>query len=265
MKKIIFRIIALTILAALAAGMVACGNGSIYDDLAKDGFTVKVRYEADGAVVNETQNVTIVEVFNADDKVTVNGKSGVALLDPSDTRRGEGVFKLAKTDGKNNYYLAGWYTSRTPRVGANGEALDAYGVPIATSGREQGYVFSGKWDFEKDVVTSDMAVDGEFVLYAAWVPFFTYEFYATNENGETELLGQKNKLTLTLPKWNDRKEQYDMKDFPKEDGKVFAGAYLDEAMTREISVDLDGREYFIDYEKGIAAETTVKVYVKWAE
>ena len=111
----------------------------------------------------------------------------------------------------------------------------------------------------------DSFKDGEFVLYAGWVPFFTYEFYAMGEDGEYELLGSKNKLTLVLPQWNDRKGEYNMKDFPKVTDKVFAGAYLDAEMTEEISEDLDGRDYFIDYEKGIALETAVKIYIKWAE
>ncbi len=266
MKKTIVKMISFIILAAFAVSMVACSGGNVYDSLAKDGYDVKVRFESDGAVVNETQNVTIVEVYSSNDKVTVNGKTGISILAPEDTKRGvDGVFKLAKTDGKNNYLLAGWYRERTPRVDADGNALDAYGIPTSVSGREQGYVFSGKWDFDKDVIELDTLKDGELTLYAAWVPFFTYEFYSEGENGQLELLGSKNKLTLTLPQWNDRKGEYNMKDFPKVDGKIFAGAYLDENMTEEITKDLDGREFFVDYEKGIALETAVKIYVKWAE
>ena len=267
MKNKIIRLISLTILTAFAVSMAACGSGSIYDSLAEDNFDVKVRFEADGAVVNETQNVTIVEVYSSKDTVTVNGKTGISILSPEDSRRGQdGIFKLAKTDGKNNFFLAGWYRERTLRTDASGNALDAYGIPTKESGREQGYVYSGKWDFEKDVIDPAALEGGEFTLYAAWVPFFTYEFYEISDSGEEELIGIKNnKLVLTLPQWNDRKGEYNMKDFPKVDGKIFDGAYLDTAMLEKLEADLDGRELFVDYEKGIALETNVKIYVKWAE
>ena len=266
MKNTVLKVISVIILAAFAAGMVACAEGSVYDSLSDDGYDVRVRYEADGAFVNDTQNVTVVEVFNSHNTVTSNGKTGISLLAPDDSRRGkDGIFTLAKSDGKNNYYLAGWYTERTPRTDAEGNALDSYGIPTSVSGREQGYIYGGKWNFDTDLVSLDSFKDGEFVLYAGWVPFFTYEFYAMGEDGEYQLLGSKNKLTLVLPQWNDRKGEYNMKDFPKVTDKVFAGAYLDAEMTEEISEDLDGRDYFIDYEKGIALETAVKIYIKWAE
>ena len=266
MKKTIVKIISLIILAALAAGMVACASTTVYDSLSEDGFDVRVRFDSDGAFINNTQNITVVEVYSSSDAVTVGGKTGISILAPDDPRREkESTFSLAKTDGKNNYVLAGWYTERTLRTDANGNALDAYGMPISESGREQAYVYGGRWDFDKDLIDPDSLENGEMTLYAAWVPFFTYEFYSENENGEFEKLGSKNKLTLVLPQWNDRKGEYNMKDFPSLDGKTFAGAYLDPNFTDEISADLDGREYFIDYEKGIAIEVTVKVYIKWAE
>lgn len=264
MRKKIIRMLSAILLVALATSLVACGNANIYDDLGKDGYTVKVRYDAGGAVVNETQNVTIVEVFNENDKVTVGGKTGIRILAPDDPIRGaEGVFKLAKTDGENNFFQAGWYTKRTPRVDANGNALDAYGVPTAESKREQGYVYEGKWDFEKDLIDPATLENGELTLYAAWVPFFTYEFYSQTENGSFEKIGSVKKLTLLVPTWNERSEKYDMNDFPRMDGKVFAHAYLDGEMTEEITANVDGRQKLTDYEKGIAKETTVKVYITW--
>ena len=56
-----------------------------------------------------------------------------------------------------------------------------------------------------------------------------------------------------------------MNDFPKVEGKVFDAAYLDEALTQEITANLDGRTLFVDYEKGIATTNVVKVYVTWTE
>ena len=265
MKKRIFSVLFATILIALAVSMAACG-GTVYDELANDGYTVKVVYDAGGAEINDTQSVTIVEVFNANDLVTRGGKTGIAILAPEDARRGEGVFKLTKSDESTLYYQVGWYTERELRVDENGQALDVFGVPVAISGREQGYVYSGKWDFNKDLVEVEVLENGEFTLYAAWIPAFTYEFYSENESGAFEKIGSvANKFTIKSPKWNDRKEEFDMNDFPKVEGKVFEGAYLDEAMTLSINGNLDGREVFIDYGNGIVESAIVKIYITWAE
>ena len=266
MKNIIKRTLAAFLLIAFAMSFAACGKGNIYDSLAQEGYTVKVRFDAGGAFVNDTQSVTIVEVFNENDIVTNSeGKSGIALLAPDDPIRGEGVFKLAKNDTTNYYFQIGWYRERTPITDANGNPLDVFGVPISESKREQAYTYSGKWDFDKDVVEPSMLTDGEMTLYAAWAPFFTYEFYSQNESGVFEKIGSKqNKLTLLIPKVSEATGKVNMNDFPKMKDKVFASAYFDEAMTEEISENLDGRQFFVDYEKGIVKQTVVKIYITWS-
>ena len=104
------KVLAVVALIALAMSLAACGTGNVYESLADDGYSVRVRFDAGNAFVNNTQNVTIVEVFNEDDVVTNSaGKTGIALLAPEDPIRGEGVFKLSKTDGTNNYFQIGWY------------------------------------------------------------------------------------------------------------------------------------------------------------
>lgn len=265
MKNKILKTLAAVALIALAMSLAACANGNIYDSLAKEGYTVKVRFDAGGAFVNDTQNVTIVEVFNEDDVVTNSaGKTGIALLAPDDQIRGEGVFKLSKSDGVNNYFQIGWYRERTPVVDGNGNPLDVFGVPVSESKREQAYTYSGKWNFDEDVIDPAELTDGELTLYAAWAPYFSYEFYSQNESGAFEKIGSKQKITLQIPTVSTT-GKISMKDFPKMDGKVFAAAYLDEAMTEQITANLDGRTHFVDYEKGIATEHVIKIYVTWTE
>ena len=266
MKNTIIRICAAILLIALAMSIAACGKGNVYDELAKQGYAVRVRFDSGGAFVNDTQNVTIVEVFSEDDIVTnSDGETGVMLLAPDDPIRGEGVFKLAKIDGTNNYFQIGWYTKRSPIVDDEGNPLDIFGVPTAESKREQAYTYSGLWDFDSDVVDPAALADGELTLYAAWAPFFTYEFYSQNESGEFELIGSKQKLTLLIPKVSEATGNINMNDFPKVSGKVFASAYLDEALTEEISENLDGRQLFVDYETGTVKQTVVKIYITWSE
>ena len=267
MKTCILRVLAALMLIAMAMSVTACSAGTIYDEFAEQGYTVRVRFEPNGAVVNETDNVGIVELFDANDIITTaEGKTGIRLLDPKDPARGEGVFTLSRIDGKNYYFQAGWYTTRTPRVDEQGRALDAYGELTSVSGREQGYVYSGKWDFEKDVVDPTTLENGEFTLYAAWVPFYTYEFYAQNDQNTFELIGSvTNKLTLTLPKYNERTGKWDMKDLkklPTIDGMEFAAAYADEALTQKLETEINGTGY-VDYEQGIATQNVIKVFLTY--
>ena len=266
MKHTIIRILAATLLIALAMSLAACGQGNIYDSLERDGYTVRVRFDAGGAYVNDTQNVSIVEVFSEDNVVTgKNGTKGIPLLAPDDPLRGEGIFKLAKIDGTNNYFQIGWYRERTPVVDSHGNPLDVFGIPVSESKREQAYTYSGKWDFDKDLVDPASLEDGEMTLYAAWAPFFTYEFYSQNASGEFEKIGSKQKLTLNIPKVNEATGNINMNDFPKVTGKVFAAAYLDEGMTQEITKNIDGRQSFVNYEDGTVDTTVVKIYVTWTE
>ena len=102
------------------------------------------------------------------------------------------------------------------------------------------------------------------VLYAAWAPFFTYEFYSQNESGEFEMIGSKQKLTLLIPTVNKVTEEINMKDFPKVEGKNFSAAYLDEAMTKQIDKNLDGRQLYVNSENGTVTDTVIKVYITWS-
>ena len=264
MKKSIKTILAAILLIAFAMSLAACGNKNIYESLADDGYTIRVRFDASGAFVNDTQNVTIVEAYNENEVVTNSaGKTGIAILAPDDPLRGNAQFKLAKTDGTYNYFQVGWYRERTPVTDANGNALDVFGELVSESKREPAYTYSGKWDFANDVVTSDDLTDGEMTLYAAWAPYFTYEFYAKNESGEFEKIGSKQKLTLNIPKENERTGKITMNDFPRVAGMTFEAAYLDEAMTQELTENLDGRSLYVDYEKGIATANVIKIYTTW--
>lgn len=265
MKKRLLVIICAVGLMALSISLAACGSADVYGDLADDGYTVKVKFEPCGAVVNETQNVTIVEVYNESDLVSVGGKSGIKLLSPEDSRRGDAIFKLAMNDGKSNYFSPGWYKERALRVNDAGEALDAYGEPCAESGREQGYVYSGRWDFENDVLDPKTLENGEFTLYAAWIPFFSYEIYAEGESGEFELLKTVNKLDFAFPEWNERTGKIKMNDMPKVNGMTFYEAYTDSDMTSAFSNAIDGDGSFVNLESGIATQTSVKIYTKWLE
>lgn len=265
MKKRLFSIIMIVILTASAVGMTACQKRTIYDDLAEQGYDVKIIFNVGEAVVNETQDVTIVEVYSSKNTVTASdGRTGIKLLSPDDERRGDAKFKVAMNDAVKNYYPAGWFTTRTPRVDANGRPLDIYGVPTEVSGREQGYVYSGKWDFEKDVLDPTTLKNGEMTLYAAWIPFIAYEIYTQNDEGEFEYTSTHYGIEFKLPEWNKRTGKLKMENIPKSDGKTFIAAYADEDMTSPYTKNINGYEFF-DLDRGIANVTTVKIYTTWID
>ncbi|MBQ8310467.1 MAG: hypothetical protein IJX80_05585 [Clostridia bacterium] len=250
------------LLMAFAMSLTACAGGGIYDKLADTGYTVRVRFDAGGAVVNETPNTTIVEVYGESDTVTRDGKTGIALLAPDNTLRGaDATFKLAMTDGESNFFQAGWYTSRNPRTDSAGNPVDAYGVPTAESGREQAYVYSGKWDFSKDLIDPAEYAGEELTLYAAWIPFYKYEFYLQDGEGFT-LLSSMSRIDVRTPEWDADDGEYKMNDFPDlPDGKIFEGAYFDEAMTQSVPERIDGDNTFVDFEKGIQTSYVIRIYI----
>lgn len=265
MKKRILSIVSILLLTAIAVSTAGCATSDIYGKLYDEGYTVKVIYDVGGAHVNETQNNQVRELYRADDTVTRGGKTGIPLLEPTDPLRGETAFKLSKIGDGRNFFQIGWYRTRTLRTDESGRALDIYGGIAETTGKEQAYIYSDKWDFDRDVIEESMLTDGEFTLYAAWAPYFNYEFYAVNADGCEPLDESFSGITLRLPEWNERRGRYNMKDFPKLDGKEFVAAYLDEALTEPLTEDFDGSLHLVDGEMGIANTFTVKIYTVWRD
>lgn len=267
MKKQIKTICLVFLLPVLLLCVTACANWETpYTSMNEDGYCVSVRFDANGGRFAGTPDVFVVDVFNPEKAATTaNGMKAFSLLRPDDTRRGDNAFEVSK----NECFLAGWYTERVLRVDENGEALDDFGVLCSVSGREQGYVYSGKWDFEKDRVEIDPSKtynseENVLTLYAAWIPYTNFEFYSKNEQtGGFDLIGTYNKGTyVNVPEWNTKTGKLDMKQFPAIDGKTFECAYLDEAMTQPVTGQIAGE---VDFEKGISATQTVKIYTTWMD
>ena len=237
-----------------------------YTGLDETGYTVSVRFDANGGSFAGSPNeVYIVDVFNpADYRTNGEGKAEIPLLAPDDPIRKDSAFAVSNT----GHFLAGWYTERTPRVSDSGEPLDEYGQPTSVSGREQGYVYSGKWDFANDRLTvsagdSKGSADNQVTLYAAWVPYFNFEFYAQNSDGTFSLLETKQLIEIALPEWNTKTGKMDMKDFPARDGMTFEAAYLDEAMQIPAGEAVCGE---VDYEHGtVSDDGTIRLYTTWME
>jgi hypothetical protein len=229
-----------------------------YDSLDEEGYTVSVRFDANGGIFAGTEDVYIVDVFNT------NGKSEISLIAPNDPRRGTGAFEISKTKS----IFVGWYTDRQLRVDENGNPLDAYGVLTSVSGREQGYTYSGKWDFDKSTLKIDPnkeynSEENALTLYAAWVPSFVFDVYIENANGEFDLLMSKETLEIELPRWNEKTGKMDIKSLPTVEGKTFKEASLTKDFAELVSGTVNGG---INYETGtMQGDGKVEIYTRYMD
>ena len=259
-------IFALVLILAAAGCFTACSQWNTpYKSLNGNGYTVSVRFDANGgSFANSPEEVFVIDVFNLDTmKTDANGNKVTPLITPDDPVREDKAFGISKT----GYYFAGWYSSCEPRVDENGNALDEFGVPTSVSGKEQGLVYSGLWDFDKDLLTVDpdkkySADESVMTLYAAWIPYTSYEIYAPGEDGKFEKIESLSAIELALPKWNEKTGKIDMKKFPKIDGKTLDTIYLDEQLTQVAPETVRGD---VDYENGTTLTQTVKLYTTWLD
>lgn len=264
MKKISKLLCLSVLLLAVIACITACGKwGDTYAALEEEGYTVSIRYEAGDGVFAGTNDVSVVDVYALDDmKTNANGEKYTYLLTPDDPARGQSAFSVSY----NGHFLAGWYAERTLRVNENGEALDEYGQLCSVSGKEQAYVYAEPWDFSKPLTVDPngdySAGENYLTLYAAWVPYFNFEFYTVDESGAATLLETVQAISLDLPEWNENTGKIDMKKFPEADGKTFEAAYMDAALTEAAPKTLTGTW---DPATGTSTTDTIKLYTTWME
>ena len=260
----------MTVAALLLVAAVAVTGCSLwdppYEELDEEGFTVSVRYDANGGSFKGSPNeVYVVDVFNPSDfNSGAGGKVMIPLIAPDDAQRKDSAFPVSKP----GYFLAGWYTERQLRTDENGQPLDEYGKPTAETGRPQGYSYSGLWDFSQDVLTIDPSADrtsgeNEITLYAAWVPYFNFEFYVLGEDGSVTLMETKQLITMEIPAWDLTTGKMNLKEFPAREGMTFEAAFLDEAMTIPAEGEVSGS---VDYVSGTASgDGSVRIYTTWKE
>ena len=192
----------------------ACSKGTTpYDDNNAAGYTVSIRYDANGGFFATSTSV-IMDSYNISGMTAgSNGMVSLGLLAPEDSRRGSSDTFAAT---KNGYFLAGWYTERTETVDSEGNTF---------------YTYGNKWDFDTDVLEVDpsktySASEPVLTLYAAWVPMFEINFISM---GTDEVLGTYsfNPLTasaIQVPHWDTETGAMKMYRFPEKKGYTFNGA-----------------------------------------
>ncbi len=223
MKRSIKSVLITFMLLATLLLVTACvDNSTPYDKNNAEGYTVSVKFDANGGYFTTNTSV-ILDSFNvADMNKNGNGNVELGLLAPDNELRGKGNYF---TPAKNGYFLAGWYTERTET------GKDADGNPV--------YSYANKWDFEKSTYEVDPgkeynASEPVLTLYAAWVPMFQINFYSVSDG---ELIGNYtyNPTTakeITVPHWSEETGAMEMYNFPVKLGYTFEAAYYDKAATK---------------------------------
>ncbi len=261
------KFLVMTVMLLIAVCFVAsCSQWDTpYEKLDEDGYNVSVRFDANGGIFAGTEDVYIVDVFNLENaKTNSEGKKEISLLAPDDSKRGTGAFEISKTKS----IFVGWYKECKPRVDEKGRALDAYGELTSVSGREQGYTYSGKWDFDTSVLELDVNKDYKseenvLTLYAAWVPSFVFDIYVENADGGFDLHASKETLEIELPEWNEKSGKMDLNDMPALEGKTFKEASLSKDFSEAVTGVINGG---IDYETGtMVGGGRVEIYTKWID
>ncbi len=246
MKKIKSLVLTLLVISLLFL-LVGCVDGSTpYEINNQDGYTVSVKYDANGGTFTTNTSV-IVDSFNA------AGKTEVALLSPDDDKRDNDAF----TATKNGHFLAGWYKERIEKTNDDGETV---------------YEYSGKWDFENDVLKIDKdkqysADTPALTLYAAWVPLFKVEFYSLDSGELIDTLNYNptSSKTLAIPAWDEETGAVEMFDFPKREGYTFNKAYFDADGTNELTGETLTHPGVVNEKNAVASDSVLKLYVDWTE
>ena len=324
MKNFIVKILCFTCLISLCFVLASCSDKTKYDELRDEGNTISVFYNSNCYKKNDgffkNSEATIIDMFNPDNFTPdENGKIHIKLIDPLSSSR-PGATKISIS--RSGMSLVGWYKERKTTikeyggekyvVDENGDLLqqdvtdDRYYIAYKSSGdyyvkvdeddkteSEPVYTYSGLWNFDTDTLDYDPSEGKlDFNLYAAWVPYYTFEFYFkegdTWVKDNTEILfdyisaNSGNEYydeldTIKLPSWSYDSDgaktgaieySFDVKaekrEFPKKDGTTFSAAYLDEACTIPCSTIVKHLGY-IDYETGTAVNSVQKIYVVTTE
>ncbi len=289
------------LLIVLGAAMVgtfalgACAHAdTTYSDFGESGANVIVTFERNGGLFAGDPNIAINDVYRYGDV-----EAGLKLLPPGDAARGKDAASRS-TITRSGYQLIGWYTERQPRA-EGGKPVDDYGELCEVSGREQGYTYSGLWEFGSRALTlQDLTPQEEtwgttyrLTLYAAWTPNFSYDFYR-QEEGKWVYYGSATRPTggdIAVPAWNEETGRLDYNNVPvystEEMTYSLTGMYLDEALTKPLAdnnmddvtadncsatVGATGTQVpaiphggSFDMQHGVGVDNVKRIYTTWRE
>ena len=257
MNKILKFLIPVVLTVGVIFTLTACkARNNPYTNNEKEGYTVNVRYDANGGSF-ATNTSVIVDSYNPDDF-----PSGRITLFAPDNAQRKNPYKAQNT----GFILAGWYTDRTPITDENGNHLDYNGNIAAETGLTPAYTFSGHWDFASDKLDLSTLEGDGITLYAAWVPEFAFEFYCKDDSGEFVLMSSMIATPgkeLALPALDTKSGRVNANDFPSLVGKTYnvSGIYLDSELTQPVTGEKLTHGGTINYATAEAENSVMKVYL----
>ena len=232
MKKGKTTILALTLLAAV--GLSGCGGSDISYD---PDTMVQVKFELeDGTFKNSKQPVVFYFEFEAGTANPIPECITVGFKKNQSGATGENyLYKGFDTKYKltrDEYYFDGWYREKT----VVGDLVE----------------YTGKWDFEKDLVT-----DAGVTLYAKWNPVvrFTYSVCYYDESGNQIVAGTYN--TTAGGKFEDflnyatKREGYTFTGFTDENGNPWDESFGHPGGDKSLDIKV-----IANYTKGEFAEVS---------
>ena len=245
---IIAIVVAAVILIAGIVWAVTKDNNSYLSQFGKDGYTVSVTFDSNGGTFKGSDS-SIIDLYDP----TKVGSEGIKLLAPDDAKRDK---NNPLTVTKADHFLAGWYRERTP---------------IDPDNPEAGYTYSGKWDFENDRLAIDpekeySAEVSALTLYAAWVPYYEYEIYTKDNNGNDILLSSVSAISLNIPEWENGDVTLNMGNFPKREGYTLDT--VDYSENDIIVNEVDGKITIMGkWDEATATSLTpkIKLYTTWQD
>ena len=227
-------ILGISALLALGAGLTACAKIGDVEKYQKQGYDVKVTYDASDGKYHNRDGITIVRVYKSEEYMH-NGVMEIALTDPTVENS-----DLMPEKQDPLCFMAGWYKTREIKKSANGNPVDYEGRELKEKDGEYyvlgtendknpvpsqpAYVYSDYWDFETDkfILAEDAEEESKsLTLYAGWVPYFEFNYYIQagddwvkygttsfdyRASQEDESLSDLN--TIFMPHWTDGKMNY---------------------------------------------------------
>ena len=247
MNKRIKAALGMLLLVLSLAVVTSCGNEiSPYDTNNAEGYTVSVKYDANGGTFTTNTSVIVDSYSLAELPKDDSGKAKVALLAPDNALRGNDAFSAVK----KGYFLAGWYS------------------------RGEDGAYSNKWDFSTDTLALDASAqysadEPVLTLYAVWIPLFKVDFHSLKTG---ELISSyefdptvDGAMQLSLPKWSIESGQLELYKFPDVKGSTFTAAYFDAEGKNAAEGESLSHTGVINYENGTAEGGSMKLYLDYAD
>ena len=247
MNKRIKAALGMLLLVLSLAVVTSCGNEiSPYDTNNAEGYTVSVKYDANGGTFTTNTSVIVDSYSLAELPKDGSGKAKVALLAPDNALRGNDAFSAVK----KGYFLAGWYS------------------------RGEDGAYSNKWDFSKDTLALDASAqysadEPVLTLYAVWIPLFKVDFHSLKTG---ELISSyefdptaDGAMQLKLPKWSTESGRLELYKFPDVKGSTFTAAYFDAEGKNAAEGESLSHTGVINYDNGTAEGGNMKLYLDYAD